>query len=450
MLLTICERLRSVREREDGFTVIEVLIAMMVFAVMSVGLAAGITNSLTLTRDSRAREVASTLAMNDIEQLRTLDNVLQIKSLTTPVTQQVGNLTFTLKRTVKLATSDGTANPCGTGSGSVSFKNIQETVTWATSSTTSKQQSLTMTTAVAPSSNINSDTTGSIFIGVQNAAGGAVVGITPTITGPSTVTVPATDSEGCTYALGVAPGTYTISLNKTGWVDSTQANPSQQQVTISAGGSGHAAFSYDTAVTANFAYAKNWTGGTPSLPTNMTTTLVNQVSGATPLLNTPSSAPVFPFTGGYRAVAGSFATNSSGGSATCLAPDPAQWTTPNSTGAIGVATPYVDPTTATIAVPMGAVTVNALSSGTYLTAVSSATLGSGDPGCANGMTLTFPKATGSTQTIALPFGTWTLYRGTTSGAKTLVIIATDPLTVHLQTQGTAAGTVTLDPRGVTW
>ena len=67
--------------------------------------------------------------------------------------------------------------------------------------------------------------------------------------------------------------------------------------------------------------------------------------------------------------------------------------------------------------------------------------------------------TGTSQVIALPFGTWTLYSGSSSGATTTNLVASNASNVVLNTRGTVnqqsllglvswSNTVTLDPRQV--
>jgi hypothetical protein len=99
----------------------------------------------------------------------------------------------------------------------------------------------------------------------------------------------------------------------------------------------------------------------------------------------------------------------------------------------------------------------------YVTAAQGGTAAGGNPGCASVKNYTFPRfARNSTQYIALPYGTWTLYYGDDAGDKTTKITSS-ALTVLgsvIQTDaggalmtdligGSAVGAgeiVTLDPR----
>jgi prepilin-type N-terminal cleavage/methylation domain-containing protein len=444
MISRIADRLRSARGNEDGFTIIEVMVAMTIFAVIAAGIAAGITASLVLSKDTRAREVASTVAMEDIDSLRDLPSIFDIKSGT--ATPTVGNQTFALTREVSWTRSSGSATACGTGDGSLSYKAVTVTVSWKTSASSSGSQQVTMSSAIAPLTNINSDTTGSILIGVTNANGLGVSGIVPTITGPAGVTVPATDAEGCTYVSGVAPGTYTVKIARTGYVDSNQqASPSSQTVTVAAGASGAAAFSFDAAAKYTFGYTT-----TPSvgaiLPTNMPTTLINPASGTTQLTNTAGSASLFPFGVGYRAVAGTYVVDASGAasSTTCLAPEPGSWTTPNAKGKVGTPSEPAN-NTSTVAVQMGAVKLSKLTAGQYLTAKTTTPV-SGDPGCAVGMTLQFPVLKADTATIALPWGTWRVYSGSSAGSTTNALTLKTENAAMVTNGAVTGGVVMVDPR----
>ena len=95
--------------------------------------------------------------------------------------------------------------------------------------------------------------------------------------------------------------------------------------------------------------------------------------------------------------------------------------------------------------------------GKYLTAISASTPGDGDPGCAAGQTLTFDKIPStSSMTLALPFGTWRLYYGSSSGSTSTALPSSSgtvgtltpisPGTVNAITSTTSS--ITFDPRTV--
>jgi hypothetical protein len=128
--------------------------------------------------------------------------------------------------------------------------------------------------------------------------------------------------------------------------------------------------------------------------------------------------------------------------ASCLSVDPAAWA-PVTEGGVtltGSRTRVASEPGATAfgSVPMGIVTVSALTAGSSLTAVSAAApVGSGDPGCTRTTTYDF-GAVPAGATIALPYGSWTLRSGS----------ATVPgSAITLGSRGRITGAVlTLDPR----
>ena len=444
MISRIAERLRSARESEDGFTIIEVMVAMTIFALIAAGIAAGIAASLVLSKDTRAREVASTIAMEDIDDLRDTPSIFNVKSGTDQ--KKVGDQVFDLTRKVSWTRSSGAATACGTGDGSLSYKAVTVTVRWKTSAAASGTQQVEMSSAIAPLTNINSDTTGSILVGVTNANGIGVSGVVPTVSGgPAGVTFPATDAEGCTYVAGVAPGTYKVSVARTGYIDSTQQpSPSSQSVTVSVGSSGAAAFTFDKVTTYSFKYVTS-PASSAILPTNLPLSITNGTSGTTVLDPAPTSAALFPFPSGYQAVAGLYSADvSSDAAATCLGPEPGAWTTANKAGKKGTATEFKD-ATGPIPISMGAITLAKPDKALFITAKTTTAV-NGDPGCAKGMTLSFPKPTSDSMTIALPWGTWKLFTGGTAGAATTPLALTATNTAMVSNGAVTDGVVLVDPR----
>jgi hypothetical protein len=99
----------------------------------------------------------------------------------------------------------------------------------------------------------------------------------------------------------------------------------------------------------------------------------------------------------------------------------------------------------------------------YITAVQQGSGATGNPGCATTKSYTFPRfSQNSTQYLGLPFGTWKIYAGNSSGATTqqltsssvkvlasAVVIDTDgSLLLDEVGNGTVntSSVVTLDPR----
>jgi prepilin-type N-terminal cleavage/methylation domain-containing protein len=457
-------RIRSIaarRAESDGFTIIEVMVAMMVFALLAVCVASGLTNGLLLTNSSRSREAAINLASQDIDlmRMRALGTPAGIFGVTsTTLSYTVGGQGFTLKRSVNWVTTTGGSGSCGTGSGTLAYKSVVDTVKWRALG--GSQLSVKMTTLVAPISNINTDTAGTIIVAIIGASGAGESGVSISIT-PNTGTTAATleqqpaatDSDGCSFGLNANPGTYTVTATLAGGIDFQQHQPATNtNVVVTAGQNTMVNFTYDLAGTFGISYP-----GGASVATNMPLTFTNPVGGAPQFPGAPTSVAAFPYPDGYRVIAGTYVFASGGGPSTCIDTDPATWPTDATTGAAPnpdqpmVAQPGQASVPSGLQVPMGVVTVGGFTSGSFVTAVSApGPAGTPDPGCLAVQTLTFPKSTSTSQTIALPFGTWSLYSGSTSGAKTVNLVATHASSITLVTTGTidstTTNTVMLDPR----
>lgn len=464
-------------DAEAGFTVVEVMVAMMVFAIMSVGIAYGIVNALTLSQSSRSRTTAVSLASQDIDGLRQVSaasstGIQQVTSIPAnpgdaPLTKTIGGVVYTITRDVNWVDSTGATNACGSATGGyLAYKSIVETVSWKSRS---KTLSTTMTSSIAPASAVTSPGGGSITISVKTAAGvgnaGVAVKVTPVAGGTGTtltVQPDATNAQGCAVALNVQQGTYTVTASEPGGIDTNQNQPAlQTPVTVVAGASAYVPFVYDQASALTLQYASTYGATLPqSMPTTLSSTGGGQDVitpwGATPTVTsaTKTTVNVFPF-GNYAVYAGAY--SSASGSSSCLSPNPAAWSTPNAANQVGLApsqvgtAPGQPASISPLPVMMGVVQVGGLNASTYVVAKTAATAGAGDPGCSAGTTLTFPTSSSGSQVLALPFGTWNLtFYSSLTGT---VLNVLGGASVKNVTPGTSTGgvltgfTVVVDPRG---
>lgn len=446
---------------DEGFTLVEVIIAMVVFSIIAVSVAATITNSLVITKDARSRSVAQNLASQDLDQARAVSDVFAVQSKT--FTKTVQGIVYTVTRSVEWQSSATSATACGTGTGTLQYKVVRDTVSYPGSAASNPVVS---STVLSPNTRINDPALGTIVVAVKGASGAGVSGVNVTITPTTgnangavalTTSPAATDANGCTYALKVAPGNYTVSVSMTNGIDTNQVttpSPSKPAI-VTAGTSFPVSFDYDVAAQLPLKYASNYTGSA-LLPSNLPVTFSNPLTPTPDIalpLNGATTVKLFPFSSGYRYEAGTYVAPG-GSTASCVNVDPGAWTTANSAGQVGssfyASTPSGVSTTATN-VPMGVVTLPAfsnslgvLSSGLFpIQAVSINSSANGDPGCNTGVTYTFNTAAG-TPTIALPFGTYQIYGGTKLKS---ITVASD----GIKTGGkvNSDGSITLDPRGVT-
>lgn len=415
-------RLRSSRD-ESGMTLIEIMVAMMIFSLIALGIGYALVTTLTIARDNKSREIASSIAASEIDSARALGDPFAVLNVPAHTVTTAAAETYTVTRTTAWVTPTGSASTCGTSGGALQYKLITVTVSWP------KMRSATPVTSdtlLAPSSRINDSTKGTLLIEVLDSRGRGKAGVSFTATSPAgALTTTPTDADGCSFVLQAPPGTYTVRLSGTGMVDSTQAaNPALTR-TVAVGSSASFSYQYDTAARYRVKYASNVPAPLPRIPTDLDYSFINNY-GVFVTKAPSSNADLHPYGVGYQAVAGKYAATG------CPSVDPEAWAPDTSVtpAKIGQRQPIVTIAPGAVAdinVPMGAVVV---SGGTarFLTAVSEpATPLSGQPSCVTSPTTTMTYAFGDivpsagSVRVALPFGSWKLYTSaTSSGARTVL------------------------------
>jgi prepilin-type N-terminal cleavage/methylation domain-containing protein len=441
---------------DAGITLIEVLIAMMIFAIIAVGVAYGLITALYLGNDARSRETAVNLAAQEIDLARTSSDVFAVLSRDTTVVQN--GTTFTVHRATAWETTSGADGNCGSGGGQLRYRRVNVSVTWDSMRATTP--AVRADSALAPGSRINDPDLGTILVSVLTASGGGAAGVTisavpgaiPNGAAALTEAPAATDSAGCSYVLKVKPGTYKVSASRSNFIDKDQAVISTATAGVVAGGATSVSFVYDLAGSITVNYGTNYTSGATLLPTNLSTTFRSTYQDYARVNATNAPAQTFqlhPFSAGYEVLAGTYiaATPTTPG---CISVDPTAWATPAADGAIGTRVAPVATLpggSANVDVSLGVLSVAGLGD-QYLRAVSAtAPVGTYDPGCGDVMSFDFGKLpSGATTQIGLPYGSWKLFYGSTITTATTPV--PDP-SVLLLTRGVfSAGVVTLDPRMV--
>lgn len=424
-MLRLTTLLRETREHDEGFSIVEVLVAMTVFAMIAAGVATGIVSSLYLAHGSRSREVAIGLAQDAIDAARTNTNLFGVVDQTSTKTWK--GVDYTVKQVARWVSASGSANACGGvagGGGALAYKRVSMTVSW-TAGSRGSAQSVSMNSMVAPSTSVTAANLGTIIISVSTASGagnqGVSVSIAPNAANPAgataiTSTVPQTDSTGCSYALNVKPGRYDVTLNKSTSIDDgtsggslgDQTTAPSTTVTVTANQTSAVNFNYDTVLPLTPQWVDpNSPNSTFTSPTAVPITLRHKTADYGPFVAN-TATKVFPFTDGYQVIAGT--------PSTCLSTDPEAWTTANGTAVAARNLPQPNSSSPIVKAPVQIVTVKLAgkADNTLTATTASPTAKSGDPGCASSTMYTFTGLpTGGTATIGLPYGTYTLRSGTT-------------------------------------
>lgn len=285
---------RLASEPDAGFTLIEVLVAIVVFALVALAGSAMILNAIGISRDTRNRTQAANIAARELEVVRNAATqscwtapapagcaLVLTPPGTTTSTQTVGSQSFTVTRSLSWLAKSAPSGSCDspTQGGNTAVQPVllaTESVTWAAQLGT---KPVTATTELAPPVGLFSANTGGISVKVLDHATQPVANIPVTVvsTGGGAPTSLSTNSDGCTFAAYLTPGTYNISLAQSGYVDNQEQATSTQTVTVTSGAVSTGTFYYDKAAQLGVTFS---TGGLPAA-TGLPVTVSNSgISGA--------------------------------------------------------------------------------------------------------------------------------------------------------------------------
>jgi type II secretory pathway pseudopilin PulG len=392
---------------DSGISMIEVLVAMSVFVLVSASFLSALTVGFGMSRSNRARVVATNLAASDLDQVRhgRYDRVLSATYATT-----VGNDRYTVVRTVRPQLANSAAGPCtgGTGIREV-YKKVTVKVDWSNRRYAQQVRSDTIVRTPNLESVVGS---GALGVAVTDAAGRPVAGITA---GVNATTLP-TDEDGCAYFSPLAAASYQVALTAPGYVDRDETGLGRA-VAVTADQITLAEFGIDRAATLTLDPQVTGPGGVPEAgfadPAGMVMWLKNPSNSIAQRTLTTAGSPVvalnvFPVM--HTASAGACRDGDRYGPGSLASSTPA---------------PGAE---ATVQVPLAGVVLTAGSGSTYpggtLTAVRQS-----DSTCAvpPAETVTLGRlaaGAGASLRVGLPYGSWAITFTPASGTATTTAVYT--------------------------
>lgn len=422
-------------------TLIEVMVAMFVFAILSTMVLSSLLQIVGQTRNNQAQHVAANLAAAEIDLAHDTPDIFELLDSDRDVT--LNDTVFHVARRTAWVSDASSDAACGAG-GNLRFKRVHITVTW--DNMRDGAQPVRLDTIVNPAERINDPSKGTVLVSVIDSLGEGVnaarVTLTPTSGGVSGLYAD-TDAQGCAYVLQVPKGTYEVSVSKSGYTGILEETPRQRDVSVQAGSSTTIVLQYDEAGTFDLTFGPS---ATPRLPIGMPLSLVSTYGvKSVNLASTSRTQPVSVHPRvNYRVFAGEFRQTSGG---QCEAVDPNAWPAAvvgsvNLDAGLSAETSADPDAAAALDVPVGLVRIS--SSTNNLRAVSIAGRAD-DPTCVNHGTLSWGGSTWSPVNIpagtivAVPFGSW---RFENSAGNPV------PVTVASGSRGESrnAHSVTLDPR----
>ncbi len=219
------------RSHDDGFTVVEVLVALALFAVVSSAVMAVVTDSLGLTRANDSRVTAADLGNRVLEAARIADPTVA------PVASElvtVGGVAHTVTRSVESVRQAGTAGRCGVSPDRTVAQRLHVGVDWP--GRRSGQPQVRLSTVRTVDLNAVAPNSGTLYVVVEDADGASVSGVAVTLS-PTGATA-TSDTNGCAVFAAVEPRTdYVATLEKAGYADPQGVvKPSRGPVAVTRGG----------------------------------------------------------------------------------------------------------------------------------------------------------------------------------------------------------------------
>ncbi len=381
-------------------TLLELVVAMTILALLMTGLAATIGSGLTLVRNNRNRSVAANLASQEMDTVREIAAASFTSLAPAVTTQVVGGVPYTVNRELTWVGNNASTGPCDAPNQTPQVLRVHVWVDWPDRA---GAEPATADSELTPPVGAYSTSTGHIAVSVIDSDAQPLYGIGVTITGPTAQSLP-TNSSGCAFFAFIPPGTYTVALNAAGYVDRQgQANPSQT-VGVSVGQVSSVQFDYDRAATIQATFAAANGGVVPNdLPITIANTILLPTGTAlrTGTGSTRTLGNLFPANDGYAMWAGK-----------CADADPEGTTTGGAAfypGATRDPPVEVDPAQTTNA----SVTLTPLQvhvtdqNGVAVSSRSVVLVHAADSVCSSGETHTVGTTDASGNlSLSLPFGTW--------------------------------------------
>jgi type II secretory pathway pseudopilin PulG len=185
---------------DEGVSLVETVVAMLVFGVFAVTASALLMDMFGLSRSNTQRVVAANLASQRIEAVQAM-SALAIPTGTTPVPDvTLGGTTYTTTQTAQFVGGPSGGSVCtGTGS-SLAYKLVSVSVTWPDRGTVKPVRADTLRAVGLGGDGIDTKK-GSVAVRLTDAAGQARPGL-PVVLSPAALSQ-TTDADGCVVWVNV-------------------------------------------------------------------------------------------------------------------------------------------------------------------------------------------------------------------------------------------------------
>jgi prepilin-type N-terminal cleavage/methylation domain-containing protein len=216
---------------DAGFTLVEVIVAMGIFLIVTAATLGLIMTSLTTVRGNADRVYAAALARGEVDNLRTLGSAAIPLGATTRTTATDAG-TFTITRTATWVDIGAPTNPCQVGPGVApgkSYLRVQVEVVGEDLEAAQHVDAI-----VYPKDTPTTQNTGTITVAVNDDQGEPVSGVLVAGTNGSGGTFQQTTGpDGCVFVpdLVISPPNWSVTVSKSGYI-TEQLNAQTQQKAV--------------------------------------------------------------------------------------------------------------------------------------------------------------------------------------------------------------------------
>jgi len=406
-------RRRAIAGGDSGLTLMEVVVAMAVFAIISLASTAIVWNGLHTSHASSNRVYAASLAATEMDVLRAEDPTNMTLAATTKTVNSPRG-TFYITDTAEWRSIGATSGSCDSGNGANQAYLELHIEVWGTP--LPKADAVKLDTLLAPQQNAFSPTDGNIAVKISAADGTPAAGVTVTITnvsGDPTAQAPqTTGADGCAFFPGLNAGSvWTVGVSQSGYATPQNTASISQQVTVNQAATTPLILAYDQAASLNV-QLPNGLVTPPNMPITYVSTFVSK--SVVPPAFPYSLAPLFPVPSGYQIWLGNcndsdplFPGRTGGTVGSRIAYSAAPGGTANAKLS-GVELDFTDVTPGTLTISHAAETSSAY--------------------CSSPVSYTLSGVKSSTE-ILMPYGTWTITDA--SGTSRTVTFDPSDTLVHL-------------------
>jgi len=323
---------------QAGFSILEVVISLAILMTLLVATSSLLVTSFKVGANSRFRQAATEIATSNLDY--------QVQEGATTLVGEVGDTalssvttngqTYLAEMEISPYTSSN-ASSCANPNGGLAMLKITVWVTWANETGTdwwvsgsSTQTGLLVseTTLLALPSTAFNGNDGSVLVDITGVTGSSdgIRKVTTTLTNGTNTYTANTTSSGCALFANLAPGTWTVTASRTGYIDdlddwtssTNSATALSGSASVVAGNVSTVDFTYDKEATVTPSYSVTLSGSSPWLPTGLSglpLTFYTSYGTAFPATGVVMASPasVFPSNTNpsYYAVAGSCGIESS-------------------------------------------------------------------------------------------------------------------------------------------